>query len=580
MLPPDTQSGSRRVVIVEDEGILALDIERHLRARGFEICGVAADSGEALRLVEECRPDLVLMDIRIQGERDGIETVAELKQRFDVPVVYLTAHSDPNTIERAQRTAPMGYLLKPFKKPDLDNVVQIALHRADLESRLRRREATLSSTLQCVDEAIFTTDASGSITYANHAAGELLGTSSTDLRSRTLSAVLPVTTSTGLSMTEVMGEARNRRTLISGQLLSPTGERNVIGTAAPLGVDDEPGVLIALRDLTEYVDLRKRLEQSERMAAVGLLAAGVAHEINNPLSVVISNLGFALTEPSLDHELREALRDARDAADRVSQIVGDLRPLTRPRTDEQRLIHPAQPLSIALHATRASWKSACAVKLELGPMPGVIGSATRLSQVLINVIENACHAMTGQSTPAPTLVIGCGTTTQGEAFISVTDTGPGVPDALRERIFEPFFTTRGHHQGTGLGLLVARGIAASHGGTLELAPHAGRGSTFTLILPAHEGSLPVEPTRLVWAAGRTPPPGPWTVLEPNSPTVLEELAWKGSRVVVIEPSIALRTMLRPWESALFELEGTERGVLSLADGFDPRTLAALGRCDD
>jgi len=216
---------------VEDRGSLALDIERPRRARGFEICGVAADSGEALRLVEEYRPDLVLMDIRIQGERDGIETVAELKQRFDVPVVYLTAHSDPNTIERAQRTAPMGYLLKPFKKPDLDNVVQIALHRADLENRLRRREATLSSTLQCVDEALFTTDASGSITYANAAAGELVGTSSTDLRTRPLSAVLPVTTSTGLSETEVMGEARSRRTLIRGQPHPPTGRRSFLRPA-------------------------------------------------------------------------------------------------------------------------------------------------------------------------------------------------------------------------------------------------------------------------------------------------------------------------------------------------------------
>jgi len=376
------------------------------------------------------------------------------------------------------------------------------------------------------------------------------------------------------------GGGRGGRTLNSGPRPSQRGGRGVIGTAGPLGVDDEPGVLIALRDLTEYVGLRKRLEQAERMAAVGLLAAGVAHEINNPLSVVLSNLGFALTDPSLDRELREALRDARDAAERVAQIVGDLRPLTRPRTDEQRVIHPAQPLSIALHATRPSWTSGCAVKLELGPMPAVIGSATRLAQVLINVIENACHAMTGQSTPAPALVIECGTTAQGEAFISVTDSGPGVPETLRERIFEPFFTTRGHHQGTGLGLLVARGIASSHGGTLELAPPTGSGSTFTLVLPARNAPSPVEPTRLVWVAGRAPPPGPWTVIEPSSPTVLEELAWTGSRVVVIEPSIALRTMLKPWDSVLFELEGTERGVLSLADGFDPGTLAALGRCDD
>lgn len=196
------QAESRRVAIVEDEGILALDIERHLRSRGFEICGVAADSDEALQLVERCKPDLVLMDIRIQGSRDGIETAAELKRRFGTPVVYLTAHSDPSTIDRAQRTAPMGYLLKPFKKPDLENLVHIALNRAELEARLRRRESTLNTTLEIIDEAIITTDGTGLVQWVNAAASALMGRTVSELENRPLHEVLDVSTSTGQPFAE------------------------------------------------------------------------------------------------------------------------------------------------------------------------------------------------------------------------------------------------------------------------------------------------------------------------------------------------------------------------------------------
>ena len=492
-----------RLVIVEDEAILALDLQRHLTRAGFDVRGVAADSEAALAMVEAERPDLVLMDIRIQGPRDGIETAAALRARFDVPVVYLTAHSDPKTIERAQLTEPMGYLLKPFKKPDLQNVVTIALARSSSERKLRRREEALRVTLSCIGEAILTTDPEGRVTYLNLAAEQLVGRLSPEAMNQPLGEVLALRAGDGGPMGEepVFSAQTHGRVQFESTLAGPSGARSLAGTAAELRHGTTSfGVVLALRDLTDLLLARKQLEFAERLSSLGTLAAGVAHEVNNPLSAVINNLEYALTGV-LSAPTRQALAEAADGAHRVARIVGDLHSLARPQTEPLRLIEPGEVIGSALAFTRGQWRGVAGVVLQLQAAPPVMAAPARLAQVFVNLIINAVHAM--QATGGPHLLtLTSSTNGRGEAVLTVSDTGAGIPEALRERIFEPFFTTKPTGQGSGLGLAVSRAIVESQGGVLgvDRGP-GGVGTSFWVVLPGAKAALPQRPPLRAWWVG-------------------------------------------------------------------------------
>src|SRR5438552_8942313 len=131
---------ARSVLIVEDERIVAKDLQQTLAGMGYDPFAIASSAEEAIARAAERCPDVVLMDIRIKGKRDGIETASLLKERFDVPVIYLTAHADQATLERAKRTEPGGYLVKPVKVAELRGAIEISVYRSQMERHLRARE--------------------------------------------------------------------------------------------------------------------------------------------------------------------------------------------------------------------------------------------------------------------------------------------------------------------------------------------------------------------------------------------------------------------------------------------------------
>ncbi|AKB78711.1 response regulator receiver [Methanosarcina horonobensis HB-1 = JCM 15518] len=129
-----------RILIVEDEHIVAMGIKRMLKGLGYTVTGVASSGEDAISKAESTFPDLVLMDIMLKGELDGVEAAKEIKERFDVPVVYLTAYSDSNILERVKKTGPFGYIVKPFDEKDLHSNIEIALHRYRKEKLEGRTE--------------------------------------------------------------------------------------------------------------------------------------------------------------------------------------------------------------------------------------------------------------------------------------------------------------------------------------------------------------------------------------------------------------------------------------------------------
>jgi PAS domain S-box-containing protein len=164
-----------RVLVVEDESIVAKSIQSRLKSLGYTVPAVVSSGEEAVHKAEETRPDLVLMDIVLKGRMDGIKAAREIYNRLNIPIVYLTAYSDDNTIERAKLTEPFGYVLKPFGIREIRSAIEIALHKHRVENNLRQKESWLSTTLEKVSDGVLVMDDKGLIRYLNPRAESLLG---------------------------------------------------------------------------------------------------------------------------------------------------------------------------------------------------------------------------------------------------------------------------------------------------------------------------------------------------------------------------------------------------------------------
>src|SRR5437773_3394601 len=164
-----------RILVVEDEGIVAEDIQSRLENLGYAVPAVASSGEEAMKKAAETRPDIVLMDIVLKGDMDGVEAAEQMRDRFNIPVVYLTAYSDDNNFQRAKVTEPLGYVLKPFEERELQTTIEMALYRHELERKLRESRQWLATTLRCIGDAVIATDKQGHVKFMNPVAEDLTG---------------------------------------------------------------------------------------------------------------------------------------------------------------------------------------------------------------------------------------------------------------------------------------------------------------------------------------------------------------------------------------------------------------------
>lgn len=262
----------------------------------------------------------------------------------------------------------------------------------------------------------------------------------------------------------------------------------------PMQYQAKPHMLTIARDITEkkraseeLIRQREMLHQREKLAALGSLLAGVAHELNNPLSVVVARA--AILEERDDPATREAASKIRAAAERCARIVRTFLAMARQQQPERVPVAIGEVVSAALDITGYALKtSGIEVTLDLAEyVPPVLADADQLHQVFMNLIINAQQALQDQSPPRKLSLTGRFDHGANAIRITVADNGPGIPEAVRSRIFEPYFTTKPLGAGTGVGLAVCLGIVEAHGGTLTVESGGGSGTVFTIVLPA--GSL-------------------------------------------------------------------------------------------
>jgi signal transduction histidine kinase len=256
------------------------------------------------------------------------------------------------------------------------------------------------------------------------------------------------------------------------------------------------GTIIVFEDITDKIQLQQQLLTSEKLASIGLLSAGVAHEINTPLTGISSYIQM-LQKKLTDTHYAQILEKVEAQTDRVAKIIKNLLAFARsPAEASFQRVDLKQNLEEILSLIDYKLKNMnIRLALELAPLPPIDAQGERLQQVFINIILNALDAMPAGGE------LRIGLTREGdEEIVRIADTGQGIKPELRSRIFDPFFTTKGVGKGTGLGLSISYAIVREHGGRIDVQSEVGRGSTFTISLPIGHPGAPAGP-----AAPRTSP---------------------------------------------------------------------------
>ena len=239
----------------------------------------------------------------------------------------------------------------------------------------------------------------------------------------------------------------------------------------------------------EVVEARDVLLRAERLSALGRLSASVGHEINNPLSYVVGNLEYAVSElgqKSASKQVLTALADAREGADRIRRIVRELRVFGKGSSEPYRaLINPIEALESSLKLAGNELRCRATLTRRIESVPAVLADPTQLTQVFVNLLLNAAQSIPDErSGHANSVITVCARrTSEGLVAIEVSDTGRGISEADQQRLFEPFFTTKAQDQGTGLGLFVSLGIISSFQGKIEIESQLGVGTTVRVLLP-------------------------------------------------------------------------------------------------
>lgn len=259
-------SARRRIIVVEDEVIIATDLRMTLISMGYEVLATVGTGEEAIKKTAELQPDLVLMDIVLKGHIDGIKAARHVMSQYNIPVVFLTSHTDSATFKRAKETGPFGYIVKPYDEKDMRATVEMALYKHRMESDLKRRERWLAVTLKSIGDAVIVTNFQGFIDYLNPTAETLTGYPLTYAMGRHLDAVCCFHDEvSGLPMPSPMQAVPEADEALC--LKRPDGSnRSIELKASPILEDDGSvtGMVLVFRDVTERRRAQKMVRQSER----------------------------------------------------------------------------------------------------------------------------------------------------------------------------------------------------------------------------------------------------------------------------------------------------------------------------
>ncbi len=504
--------GKANILVVEDEPIVAEDIKESLTDLGYAIVGLAASGEDAILSIERVFPDLILMDIMLEGELDGVQTAEIIRERFDIPVIYLTAYSDEEILDRARITAPHGYLVKPFREKDLKIAIEMALYKHRMEKRIKEREKTLTGVLGTLGDAVVATDIDGRIQFMNRAAEALTGWTCAGATGRPVDEVVRIADGKGAApfrraMEHLIALRKPVVLADRAKLTAADGtERLIGGSASPIMVEKDAlaGVMIVFEDIGEKIRLERELLKVQRLDAIRTLAGGIAHNLNNILSVI---LGY--TEMTLDDvvfvdkaSIRDRMEKVLAATYRARDLIQQVMDFSGQSMVDRRLLQFRSIVREAVEAVRSARDLSHGVEIIEKYDPGdedafALVEPAQVRQIVMNLLMNAVQAVKDAGGVVEVALepvrlkdgreYGRADLSPGAYLeLTVKDNGSGISSNVMDRIFDPFFTTRGPGEGIGMGLAVVEGVLRRHGGAVVVESEPGEGTTCRVLLPRFE----------------------------------------------------------------------------------------------
>jgi two-component system NtrC family sensor kinase len=502
-----------RLLLVDDEENILRSLKRVLR-RGDWHVETAPDGEAALAMFPQFQPEVVLSDFRMPG-MNGVEFLARVKDLAPrTQRIMLTGQADQQAIEEAiNRSEVFRFISKPWNDAQLVLTVKSAFEQhalfdenarlfrltqqqnqelralnADLEERVAQRTVMLSKakrdwelTFDTIDHPLLVVQLEDlTVRRGNRAAAHAAQREVVSLGQRP----------------KCYRFLFDRETQCPGcpigtELVEPAtvelqkGGRTLVAQLFPM--EDEPVAVCSYRDVTDERSLTRRMVESEKMIAIGNLAGGVAHEINNPLGGILAFSQLMQRDGTRTASDLESLQLIEESALRCKRIVESLLKFSRrSKVEDRRSFDLSKCVEDTVVLFRAQAKKYPRLVLDASyaaGLPQVYGDPTQLGQVVLNLLQNGLQAL---SNGEGTLTVATGLV-DAHCFIKVTDTGCGIPEEHLSRIFEPHFTTKPPGEGTGLGLAIAYRIVEDHGGHFVVESSVGKGTTFTVMIPVQPG---------------------------------------------------------------------------------------------
>lgn len=487
-----------KILIVEDESIVAFNLQQRLAQMGYEVPAVAASGSETLNLAQTILPDLVLMDIHIDGQMDGIETASVLQQQRSVPVIYLTAYSEDATLDRARQTRPYGYLIKPFSERELHATIQMALERHSVEEALAHSQQLLQQALDAASMGALEIDTESRTIQSTGHTHELLGwpADKTFTLDDLLAAVEPADRP---ALSARLQRSLQELQAVSEEFRVRTGGQQWRWIKFDAGAWPDRRMTGVMQDISQRKLAEQKLQRlnegleelvKERTAALNqsvkeleAFSYSVAHDLRSPIRAMVGFSQALLQSPSLPEAQAMAQRIA-EAGQNMGQLIDALLNMSRlSQAPMQLTLVSLSQIAGDIVDQLMRLDPERPAQVRVAPGMEVMADLSLVHSVLDNLLRNAWKF----SAHSPVTRIEVGSEQhQGETVFFVRDNGCGFSMSLKEKIFGPFqrLHSEQEYAGSGIGLTIVQRIVMRHGGRVWAESRPGAGATFYFTLGA------------------------------------------------------------------------------------------------
>jgi PAS domain S-box-containing protein len=508
---PSTRGGMKdgmeraRVLCIGEEGDGTMHVLNRLQVLGYSV-SFAPLSG-ALGKAARIRPDVILADLTGKPERGGTDA-ARIARDLDLPVVFIVPEDDDD-IRLA--SGPLGYVLQTAGDRELEMAVESARSRRTAEIQLAESERKMEAVSSAFGEGVYILNGSGELTFMNPEAEYLLGWTEAELLGKNIHDIVHAGNKDKAALP--VEDCTVYKTLRTGKKQYSDHEifKRRDGTTFPAALVSMPVLkdgkvvasIAAFRDISERKKTEEDMLNVKKLEAVGILAGGIAHDFNNLLTAIIGNISFAKMFVPPEDRIFDRLTAAERAALQAKDLTYQLLVFARGGEADRKTVFLGGLIGDSADFAASGSNIRCSVSIPADLSPAEVDTS-QLRQVILNLVTNAREAMPGGGTveiSAEDVALG-----SGELFplkegayvkISVRDHGTGIPPEYLSRIFDPYFSTKemGTRKGTGFGLAVCYSIVRNHGGHITVESEVGKGTIFSVYLPASPRPVAARVTR-------------------------------------------------------------------------------------